>query len=266
MPITAASAEELYVGAGDVFYDKANDGVFVPVGATQENNVFRLTRTYFVPDLNGALSPLKGTDYISDEIAELEVSIPEISADTLALSVPGSSSTTRTSAVVAGSTTTLAAATTAGQYLGIKLTAVVGLVVGDWIRIGPVGNREFRKLTRVGTAGAGGTGVDVDFPLTNAHANAEAVEEVDGNGATVITGGSQRRIASGQYHDWVLIAPGLDGRQVRFWVKKAIMTASPEFTAGDDSTMAPRLTLQSRRDPAAAGTAAWDIEKLPAIS
>lgn len=74
--------------------------------------------------------------------------------------------------------TTLAAGPSAGAT-NIKLTSVTGLTVGDALIIGPTGSSDYeaevRGITNVGTAGSGGTGVDLDDGLAYAHANAEAV-------------------------------------------------------------------------------------------
>lgn len=85
MGVTADTPVNIVIGAGDVYVD----GVIV--GATMENNVFRVVRTYFQPDLNGVPGPLEGTDYIQSETAELEVTLPELSADILELLIPNSS-------------------------------------------------------------------------------------------------------------------------------------------------------------------------------
>lgn len=259
MPVTATTSEEIFVGAGEVYVDGAS------VGATMENNVFRVTREYFTPELNGVRGPLLGIDYIQSEIAELEVSIPEISASKLALIVPGSTSTTSATTVTAGGATTTLAADAAAGATNIKVTAITGMTVGDWLRLGAAGGYQYAKIITVGTLGAGGTGVTLDRPLVNAVANTGAVVEVDGNGETIITSGTQRRLPSSAYHDWALAIPGLDGREARFELDNAIMTDNPEFEAADDGALAPRLTLQSRWDPANPNVAPWRIKRSPAI-
>jgi hypothetical protein len=261
MPVTATTSEEIVVGAGELWKDGA------PVGATQDDTVFRLNFEWFVPDLNSVAGPLMGTDYLVSETAEIEASIPEISAANLALLVPGATSTTRsTTATSGGLATTLAAAVAAGQYLAIKLASVTDLEVGDYIRFGASGSYEYRKVTRVGTALAGGTGIDIDFPVVRAHASGAAAVQTDGDGSTIISGTSERRLPTSAYHDYVLEIKGLDGRAALFYVYNAIMVDSPEFSSGDDSNMAPRLKVQARRDPATVNTPAWDIVRRPAIS
>lgn len=251
MPVSATTAESLYIGAGEVYVDDAS------VGATMDNNVARFVRSYFRPTLNGVKGPLVGTDYVQSEVMELEVSLPEITADKLAYSLPGSTSVTRATAVtVGGGDTTLAAPITAGQQTAIKLTAVTNFAVGDYIRVGAgtTGDPfQYARLTRVGTAGTGGTGVDVDRPFFLAVADASDATEVDGDGGTVIEPGASRRIPSTAYHKWALVIPGLDGAFIEIVMDDGIMTENPEFEGADDGTLAPRLTLQSRWSVGAGG-------------
>jgi hypothetical protein len=267
MTVTATTAQEISVGAGDVFYLDAAS-VWQPIGATKDNNLFRVTTEYADLDFNGVIGKLKGVDYITDQLAELEVTGVQIGADKIALMVPGSGSTVETAADAVGTplSTTLAEATVVGQYLAIKLTAVTNASVGDAVRIGPVGSKEFRRLTRVGTLGAGGTGVDLDFPLQLAHANGEAVVETDGTGITIITPPTIRRLPTTAYHDFRLDVPGLDGRLVRFLVRSGIMVDNAEFEAADDDSMGPRMTIQSRLDPANQAQGSWSITRVPAFT
>lgn len=84
MGVTADTPVNIVVGAGDVYLDGDL------IGATMENNVFRVVREYFVPNLNGVPGPLVGTDYITNETAEMECTIPELSADILEILLPNS--------------------------------------------------------------------------------------------------------------------------------------------------------------------------------
>lgn len=84
MGITADTPTNLIVGAGEALMDHAN------VGATTENNAFRVEREIFTPDLNGAKGALKGTDYITESTGVLEMSIPEFNATVLKAAWPGS--------------------------------------------------------------------------------------------------------------------------------------------------------------------------------
>ena len=80
-------------------------------------------------------------------------------------------------AVAGGGNTTLAADPALGAT-NFKVTAVTNFNVGDWVRIDTAGNREYRRITAVGTAGSGGTGIDVDTATLIDHANGVAFTEV----------------------------------------------------------------------------------------
>lgn len=95
MPVTADTPTNLVVGAGEVYRDNTS------LGASVDNNVFRIEREIFTPDLNGVKGALLGTDYITRSEGVLETSFPEVSATVLAAGLPGSQSAT------AGSTTTI---------------------------------------------------------------------------------------------------------------------------------------------------------------
>jgi hypothetical protein len=87
MAVTAATPANLVVGAGDMKVDDAD------VGATVDDNTFRIEETIFEPDnLNGVPGMLVGTQYKQREEAIMEASMPEISADQIPLIWPGSES------------------------------------------------------------------------------------------------------------------------------------------------------------------------------
>ena len=72
-----------------------------------------------------------------------------------------------------GAASTLAAASAAAAT-NIKYAttaALQGLAVGDTLHIGFDDRLEIRTITAVGTAGSGGTGIDLDAPLAFAHAS-----------------------------------------------------------------------------------------------
>lgn len=84
MGVTADTPVNIVIGAGDVYVDGQI------IGATMDNNVFRVVRTMFQPKLNGVPGPLEDTDYLQEETCEMEVTIPELSADILELLIPNS--------------------------------------------------------------------------------------------------------------------------------------------------------------------------------
>jgi hypothetical protein len=85
--ITADTPVNLVVGAGLLL---RNHAVF---GASIDNNLFAVERTMFTPDLNGIISDLQGTDYISRSVGRIEATIPEVSAAVIAAGIPGAVST-----------------------------------------------------------------------------------------------------------------------------------------------------------------------------
>lgn len=87
--MATVSVEEFSIGAGTVWLDDEE------LGATRENNVFRIVQTLAAPTVNGAGGMLKRTDYHNVlPYAELEVTLLENSEALLAVMVPGASSTT----------------------------------------------------------------------------------------------------------------------------------------------------------------------------
>ena len=76
------------------------------------------------------------------------------------------------------STTRLAAAANPGDT-NLKVSAVNVFDVGDQIDVGPAGASERVRVTAIGTAGAGGTGITVT-PLASAHAANDAVVSLSG--------------------------------------------------------------------------------------
>jgi PKD domain len=80
--------------------------------------------------------------------------------------------------------TTLAAAAAAGDT-NIKVASVTNMVAGEKVAVDAgFDNAEYRLITAVGTAGAGGTGVTLDSALSGAHASGNPVQDV-GSGITL---------------------------------------------------------------------------------
>lgn len=269
MAVTATTAEEISVGAGEVFWLSATtpNETWESVGATQDDNIFRILQTFFAPQFNGVVGPIKDTHYLQSETVELEVAIPQLSESLAGILIPTSEvvAAVAPSAVSGGATGGLDAAITAGQWEAIKVSSVTGLTVGDYIRITNAGRQEIRQVTRVGTVGSGGTGIDVSFPFVFDHPDTDSFEEVDGSGASSISGGPARRIPSAAYHTIRLDIPGIDGRMTRFFVYNALALGDKVFTAGDDKNLAPRVTFTGTRSGATPQTSAWEIIKEPAV-
>lgn len=84
MPVTTDTPTNLVAGAGEVYRNQD------ALGASMDNNVFRIEREIITPELNGLKGTLLGTDYVRRSEGILETSIPEVSAASLAVSWPGS--------------------------------------------------------------------------------------------------------------------------------------------------------------------------------
>lgn len=251
MGITATSSEEIVVGAGDVYIDDEMQG------STEEDNVFRITREYFSWSPNGVRGPVKGADYVIEEIAEMEFTLPEISAYFMGIMVPGSQMTNTAATLTSGGATSdLDGAVSEGDTQ-ITVTDGTAFAVGQYIRIAGTGINEVRKITAKSTN-------DLSFaiPLTYDHPDAAVVAQVEATGLVDrITSGPDRRLPTSAYHNYEIRIPGLDGREVRFGITDAIASESPEFTATDDENMKPRITVQGRYSGATPDVAPWYIDK-----
>ncbi len=92
MGYTAQTPENVFIGAGDLLFGPA-DGTpaDTDVGATADDNVFRIDENIFEPDnINGVPGMLIGLQYIVSQEAVIEAGMPEVSAETMALLWPGS--------------------------------------------------------------------------------------------------------------------------------------------------------------------------------
>jgi hypothetical protein len=85
--ITADTPVSLVVGAGVLLRDHAF------IGPTTEDNLFAVERTMFVPQLNGIMGDLKGTDYIQRSVGRIEASIPVINGTIASAGLPGATVT-----------------------------------------------------------------------------------------------------------------------------------------------------------------------------
>lgn len=263
MPPTASTPANLVIGApGIILLDNTD------VGATDGNVVFRVAQTRFVPSLNGVSAPLVGTAYIQEEHGELEVGTPEVSAALIGAMIPGSGSASTGAATAVGSpvwaATTLAAAVVAGQSTGIKVAAVTGMVVGHYANFG--GGTMVRQLTRVGTLGAGGTGVDVSDPLSAGIASGQAVTQFTGDGGTQYSSGilSNRRLPTSAFHTIAARLFGLNGLRYVFGLNGALKDDNYETTLGDAALASPRSKFRSYLDPSNPTTSHWYVTRIPA--
>jgi hypothetical protein len=255
MPPTSVAVETYVIGAANIYYrDPAVLTAWNSVGLTMDDAIARIGFENNNPSdaLNHLDGSLRGLDYLRVISAEIEFTLPELSADKLALAIPGSISTAGViTETGAGFSTTLAADTAIGAT-NIKLTAVSGLSVGEYLGIDVVagGLREYRQVTAVGTLGAGGTGVDFRDPLKQAHLSGVVVIETDGDGKTEVTPPTVRRQPNAAYKDWALVSES-PADYFEFLIYRAIATSDTVELSFNDDLSTPagiRVTLGARKD------------------
>jgi hypothetical protein len=237
------------------------------VGATTGSVTFRVVQTRFAPDINGITQPLAETYTVTNEHGELEVATAELSAAAIGANIPGSISTSTgvASAVGGGFTTTLASATVLNQQLAIKLTSVTALTVGMYLNFGT--GTQVRQVTRVGTLGSGGTGIDVSDPLSVALNSGATVTQFTGDAGTQYSSGTliSRRLASTAFHTVEARVSGINGLRYVFGLRGAVSDNSFEAEMGDETLFAPKNKFVS--GPAAATyqtLSHWYITRIPA--
>lgn len=256
------------IGAANVYHRAIGSlGAWTSIGATIDDVVFRVTQTTFNPseNFNGVLEPVREMDYLSKAGAEAEFSMPELAGAKLRLAILGTQSTTLATTDAGGTplSTTLAAAAAIGDT-AVRVTAITNAVAGDWIRINvPGALAEFRRVDVVGTAGAGGTGLQFRDPLLKAHLNGVAVVETIGDGKTEITPGIVRRQPLTAYNDWALVAQSPTDYYELILRNAISKTDAIELTFGDESMAAIRVTLGSRIDGANPALPSW-VLRIPA--
>lgn len=256
MPPTSVDVTKYVIGAADIYYRAT--GVLTPwisIGLTKDDAVARIGIIQANPSdkLNGLDGLLRGMDYLRVESAEIEFTMPELSGPKLALAIPGSVATTLATTDSSGSpfVTTLAAASAIADT-NVKVTAITNAVVGQYIGIDVVAGalREYRVITFVGTAGAGGTGIGFRDPLKRVHSNGVAVTQTVGDGKTEVIPPLIRRQPMTQYNDWALVTQS-PADYYEFLIYRAIATTENiEMTFNDDATdMAGiRVVLGARKD------------------
>jgi len=66
-----------------------------------------------------------------------------------------------------------------------------------------------------------------------------------GEDTTIDTDGSERRIATDDYHDYELRVPGLDGKSFSFFADKGLNRGTIELSGQNAGMMSPRLEVHS---------------------
>lgn len=258
-------AKQYIIGAADVYYRAiASLGPWTSIGATVDDVVFRVQQTTFNPSerFNGLLELIREMDYTSRQSAEAEFTMPQIAGPNLALAIRGVQSAVlpNTDAVGSPFSSTLAAASAVGDT-NIKVVAITNLVIGDWIRtdVTAGGLAEYRQVTFVGTAGAGGTGVSFRDALLQAHSNGVVAVESVGDGKTELTPGSIRRMPLSAYNDFALVAQSPAAYYELYLYNAITTTDSAELTFGNESMAAIKTTIGTRDDGLNIGLPSWKL-------
>lgn len=217
-------------------------------GATLDDAVARIGVTWADTQnkLNGTVAPVRGLDVISSFNVEVEFTLADILGSNMAVPIPGAVSTAGVTTATSGGASTTTTADVAAGATTIPLTAVTSLTVGDFIKIGTGSAAEYRQVTAISS-------LNVSFrdPLAQAHASGVAVLETDGDGRTVITLPSIRRLSATAYQEWSIVTPsGLnEPNEIRIPIGLA-KTDSVELTINDDSIAGVRVTIAGHLDEA----------------
>jgi hypothetical protein len=148
--------------------------------------------------------------------------------------------------------TTSAAATNAGDRT-VRLASVSNLHVGDQITVDApadgygAGHPETRTVTAVGTAGADGTGVTLDRPLTQAHASGVWVENSRSGTSKLDTQGSDMQFFYTEKNGGQVAQPML------YWGWRYLEISDP----GENLTAADISAVVQNTDAPAAGAATF---------
>jgi hypothetical protein len=255
----------IIVGAAQIYNrDVGSVGAWTGVGATMDDTAVRIAQAWFRPDLNGMLGPVQELDYLTEQAVEAEFTMVEIAGSKLALAIPGATATPGSTTDASGTpgSTTLAAAAAIGDT-SIKVAAVTNFAAGDYVRIGTGGAAEYRQIDVVGTAGVGGTGLQFRDALQKAHASGDAVVETVGDGKTVITGSTVRRMPASAYKQWAIVGEAPNGYYELLLDSGISVTDAAEITFGDEAVGGVRTTIQSRYAGATPNTPPWRL-RVPA--
>lgn len=83
---------------------------------------------------------------------------------------------------------------------------------------------------------------------------------------TTIDSDDTRRIASADYHDWILQVDGLDGKQFNFYADNAINEGGLDMEASDDGTLSVRADVVATWDGADLTASPYRIKIITGVS
>lgn len=262
MPVVIDPTQYI-IGAADVYYRPVGGtGLWVSVGATVDDIVFRVNQASFNPSdkFNGLLEQIREMDYVSKAGAEAEFTMPEFAGDKFKLAVLGAVSTTVAAADTSGGWTDALDVDAAAGDSEITLTSGVGVTVGDIAHIGTGATAEYRTIDAI----ALGVATFRD-PLKNDHAADEVVVQADSDGKTEITPGTTRRQPLTAYNDFALIAQSPSDYYELYLYNAISTTDAAEVTFGNESMAAIKVKLGTRRDGLNLSNPSWKL-RVPAAS
>ena len=248
MGFRAETPVRIYVGAGEVYIDGA------AIGATQEANQFRINREYVdIPKFNGVKGKVRQTDYVMEEVAQLEMNLSELAFDQLSLVLPGLSSESSAAAAGGGSSTLSGNEAIGSTVLGVA--SGTGFTAATWVKIGTGSGAEWVLIESVVS-----NDLTIATPLTKAHLSGATVVEQTGSGGTIITS-VPGRLQPADYSGVVeLRVPGIDGRFAAFRVFDAISVESFEIEVSDETNARYPITFEGRFNENDPTIAPWAIE------
>lgn len=250
MGFRAETPVRIYVGAGEVFIDG------VPIGATQEANTFRINREYVdIPKFNGTYGKVRQTDYVQEEVAQLEMNLSELAFDQLSLVLPGLSSAASAAAAGGGSSALAGPVSIGATTFTVGAGDGADFTPGTWVLIGSGAGSEYVLVRSIAT-----DTITVASPFTKAHLAAATAVEQTGSGGTIITS-SPGRLGSADYVGVVeLRVPGVDGRFASFRVYDAISVESFEIEVSDETNARYPITFEGRYNENDPSLAPWAME------
>ena len=150
------------------------------------------------------------------------------------------------------------AANLAAQTLQVSLTAggaaidfstditagvlIPAYTVGEFLKIGDVGETEIRAIATVGTSGSGGTGLAISTPLVRAHDTGDAILQVVDAGTTITTWRTGR-VPSSAFADVILDGVGVDGRHLKVTVTDALGDGKLEIEMSDSAVAGSHVVM-----------------------
>lgn len=263
MPTPALTPADYFIGKAQVGYRAvAGTGEYTRL-FTIEDTVARINpgAELFDPSLEFDLGgPVAGFQYQATiGGVQVECSLPQLDAATLALLIPGSTSSVRpTTTTGGGGSSTLSAATLAGATQ-IDVALATNFAVGDYVKIDVSTLIEYRRILAI-------TGTTLKFfqPLVFPHASGVAAVETDGDGKTVIVPPAPGRVSLSAFKEFRVIWQRPDASWADLVIYRTLVDVgeSPiELTTGNRTMGRVRATFNGYRNPDDPDAAPFALER-----